>query len=295
LTRRAKLRDGKQQQTRSSVSHTTSWYVLPPSLRAKYADDLLARPRVNDSGGKKRRGRPPGSRNSGATTTRVAKPTASATNGRKAKPRKKPQREEETDELSVAVSTQTQPVRPRQRKADDKADEIAVEPRKSQKQYVQLETRTKRIPQDVIETWPHLPQQVLEQIDTVVKDAKKDIANTQRDERRVMAAHNSLNPLVKRLLRHLAASKIPPQARDYHFNIDKLTERNGQVFRDVSTARHLKQLLGEQVRVAQKLRDKDEANLDELKKDAKRWQTEWKHQQKHGRVRSSDEASGRQC
>ena len=109
-----------------------------------------------------------------------------------------------------------------------------------------------------------------------------------------MAAHNSLNPLVKRLLRHLAASKIPPQARDYHFNIDKLTERNGHVFRDVSTARHLKQLLGEQVRVAQKLRDKDEADLDELKKDAKRWQTEWKHQQKHGRVRSSDQAFGRQ-
>ena len=254
----------------------------------------MARPRVNDSGGKKRRGRPPGSRNSGATTARVAKPTAGATNGKKAKPRKKPQREEETDELSVAVSTQTQSSRPRQRKADDKADEIAVEPRKSQKQYVQLETRTKRIPQDVIEAWPHLPQQVLEQIDTVVKDAKKDIANTQRDERKVMAAHNSLNPLVKRLLRHLAASKIPPQARDYHFNIDKLTERNGHVFRDVSTARHLKQLLGEQVRVAQKLRDKDEADLDELKKDAKRWQTEWKHQQKHGRVRSSDQAFGRQ-
>ena len=254
----------------------------------------MARPRVNDSGGKKRRGRPPGSRNSGATTARVAKPTAGATNGKKAKPRKKPQREEETDELSVAVSTKTQPSRPRQRKADDKADEIAVEPRNWQKQYVQLETRTKRIPQDVIEAWPHLPQQVLEQIDTVVKDAKKDIANTQRDERKVMAAHNSLNPLVKRLLRHLAASKIPPQSRDYHFNIDKLTERNGHVFRDVSTARHLKQLLGEQVRVAQKLRDKDEADLDELKKDAKRWQTEWKHQQKHGRVRSSDQAFGRQ-
>ena len=254
----------------------------------------MARPRVNDSGGKKRRGRPPGSRTSGATTTRVAKPTASATDGKKAKPRKKPQREEETDELSVAVPTQTQSSRPRKRKADDKADGIPAEPRKSQKQYVQLETKTKRIPQDVIEAWPHLSQQVLEQIETVVKDAKKDIANTQRDERKVMAAHNSLNPLVKRLLRHLAASKIPPQARDYHFNIDKLTERNGQVFRDVSTARHLKQLLGEQVRVTQKLRDKDETDLDELKKDAKKWQTEWKHQQKHGRVRGSDEASGRQ-
>ena len=167
-------------------------------------------------------------------------------------------------------------------------DKIATKPTKAQKLYVQLETKTKRVPQDVIETWPHLSQQILEQISAVIKDAKKDIANTQRDERKVIAAHNSLNPLVKRLLHHLAASRIPPQARDYHFNIDKLTERNGQVFREVTTARHSKQLLSEQAKVAQELLERDEKNLDGLRKDVKRWKTEWKHQQRHGRVRQSD-------
>ncbi|KAF3008728.1 hypothetical protein E8E13_009801 [Curvularia kusanoi] len=244
----------------------------------------MARPRADDGGVRKRRGRPPGSRNSGATANRVAKPVANASSGKKTKPKKKPHRDEEADELSAFASTQNQSSRSRQRHADEQRDEVAAEPAKAQKRYIQLETKTKRIPQDVIETWPHLSQQVLEQIDVFIKDAKKDIANTQRDERKVMAAHNSLNPLVKRLLRHLAASKIPSQARDYHFNIDKLTERNGQVFRDVSTARHSKQLLGEQIRVTQKLRDKDEAELDELRNDAKKWQTEWKHQQRHGRV-----------
>jgi hypothetical protein len=149
---------------------------------------------------------------------------------------------------------------------------------------VQLEQKTKRIPQDVIETWPHLPQNVLEQITTVIKDAKKDIANTQRDERKVMAAHNSLNPLVKRLLRHLSTSRIPPRARDIHFNIDKLTERNGQVFREVTTARHSKQLLSEQAKVTQHLLTSDEKNLDELKSDSRKWKAEWKHQQKEGRA-----------
>lgn len=156
---------------------------------------------------------------------------------------------------------------------------------------MQLETRTKRVPQDVIDTWPHLSQQVLEQISNVIKDAKKDIANTQRDERKVMVAHNSLNPLVRRLFRHLATSKIPPQTRDYHFNIDKLTERNGSVFRDVTTARHSKQLLSEQVKITQRLLDKDENDLDVLRKDAKKWKTEWKHQQRHGRVRNSNKVS----
>lgn len=99
-----------------------------------------------------------------------------------------------------------------------------------------------------------------------------------------MAAHNSLNPLVTRLVRHLSVSKIPPHARDTHFNIDKLTERNGHVFREITTARHSKQLLSEQVEVTQSLLTKDEKDLDELKTDAKKWRAEWKHQQKHGRV-----------
>ncbi|KAF3046087.1 hypothetical protein E8E12_010964 [Didymella heteroderae] len=251
----------------------------------------MARTRAVADGAKKRRGRPPGSRNSGVSKSRVAKPVAAPQSGRtssKKKAGRKPQRDEEEDELSTVAPTQKRPSQssqPRRRKANAGADDIAEEPMKSQKNYVQLEQKTKRIPQDIIETWPHVPQSVLEQITTVVKDAKKDIANTQRDERKVMAAHNSLNPLVKRLIRHLSTSRIPPQARDIHFNIDKLTERNGQVFREVTTARHSKQLLSEQAEITQNLLAKDEKNLGELKIDLRKWRAEWKHQQKQGRAK----------
>jgi hypothetical protein len=161
---------------------------------------------------------------------------------------------------------------------------MADEEPKSRKKFVQLEAKTKRIPQEQIDTWPQVSSQVLEQIVAVIRDAKKDIANTQRDERRVMAAHNTLNPLVRKLARQLAASRIPPQAKDIHFNIDNLTERNAHVSRDVTTARHSKQLLSEQVKVAEHLLNKDEESLEQLKKDAKKWRTEWNHQEKHGRV-----------
>jgi hypothetical protein len=239
---------------------------------------MQARTRVDANDSKKRRGRPPGSRKSDAP-----KPVATKNNAKQK--RKRRGEAEAEDELSGVLAYQIQPARPRKRKSQPELDEIASEEPQSRKKFVQLEARTKRIPQEQIETWPQVSPQVLEQIVAVIRDAKKDIANTQRDERRVIAAHNTLNPLVKKLARQLAASRIPPQAKDIHFNIDKLTERNAQVSREVTTARHSKQLLSEQVKVAEHLLNKDEENLEELKKNAKKWRTEWKHQEKHGRVR----------
>jgi hypothetical protein len=238
---------------------------------------IKAPTRPGKEGSTKRRGRPPGSGKSGATP-KSTQPVATKNNAK----RKHASRVEAEDELSGTLADETQTKRPRKRKAQAGADEIAKEESTSRKKYVQLEPKTKRIPQEQIDTWPQVPSHVLEQIEAIVRDAKKDIANTQRDERRVMAAHNTLNPLVRKLTRQLAASRIPPQAKDIHFNIDKLTERNAQVSREVTTARHSKQLLSEQLRVAEHLLNKDEENLEQLKKAAKKWRAEWRHQAKHG-------------
>jgi hypothetical protein len=208
------------------------------------------------------------------------KPASKPAAAKKGRRRKGQAQEEVEDELSMADATPTYRSKPRKRKSD----EIAEPEAKLRKQYVQLETKTKRIPQELVDTWPEVSPQVLEQITTVMRNAKKDIAETQRDERKIMAAHNTLNPLVRKLARQLAESRIPPQAKDIHFNIDTLTERNAQVSREVTTARHSKQMLSEQVKVAQHLLKIDEDNLDELKKNVKNWRTEWKHQKKHGRV-----------
>jgi hypothetical protein len=231
---------------------------------------------------KKRRGRPPGSRKSDAATKAAQKPPTTKTKpNRKRASQAEPEAE---DELSGMVAEEALPSRPRKRKAHTETDDVADDGQQAPRAYVQLEAKTKRIPQEQIETWPQVSSQVLEQIVAVIRDAKKDIANTQRDERRVIAAHNALNPIVRKLTRQLAASRIPPQAKDINFNIDKLTERNAHVSREVTTARHSKQMLSEQVKVAEHMLNRDEENLEELKKNAKKWRTEWKHQEKHGRV-----------
>lgn len=173
----------------------------------------------------------------------------------------------------------------RKRKSDDVAAATAELESKSRKEYLRLEAKAKRVTRDQVDKWPEVSTQVLEQILTVVRNAKKDTAETQRDERKVMAAYNTLNPLVRRLARQLADSRIPPQAKDIHFNIDKLTERNAEVSREVTTARHSKQLLSEQIKMAEHLLKKDEEYLELMKKNTKTWRTEWKHQRKHGRVR----------
>ncbi|KAF1940660.1 hypothetical protein EJ02DRAFT_379329 [Clathrospora elynae] len=236
----------------------------------------MAPTRLGDKNAKTRRSRPPGSRQSNGGP----KPAPKQPAAKKGRPRKQQPQEESEDGLFIAQVAPLQSSRPRKHKAD----EIAEPEPTSRKQYVQLESKTKRIPQEQIDTWPQVSPQVFEQIVAVVRNAKKDIAETQRDDRRIMAAHNTLNPLVQKLSRQLSASRIPPQAKDIHFNIDKLTERNAQISREVTTARHSKQLLSEQVIVAQHMLKKDEDDLDDLKRNVKKWKTEWKHQKKHGRL-----------
>ncbi|EMD88919.1 hypothetical protein COCC4DRAFT_168045 [Bipolaris maydis ATCC 48331] len=229
---------------------------------------------------KKRRGRPPGSRNSAVGS----KPAPKSGTVKKRKPSAKPPPQEAEDELSLIEAPPSNRSKPRKRKADDAAAAAAEPEAQSRKEYLRLEAKSRRITRDQVDKWPEISPQVLEQILAVVRNAKKDTAETQRDERKVMAAYNTLNPLVRKLVRQLAESRIPPQAKDIHFNIDKLTERNAQVSREVTTARHSKQLLSEQIKIAEHLLSKDEEYLELMKKNAKTWRTEWKHQRKHGRL-----------
>lgn len=250
------------------------------SLQSAFTNSLQAPKPSKAKVAPKKRGRPPGSRNSTTATTKVGK----ATTSRKPTARKRSVREEPEDELAAVDVQPPKSTRGTKRNAPTEPIDNSDSQPKSRKQYVQLEARTKKVSQEQIDTWPVVSPQVLEQVLGVIRDAKKDIANAQRDDRRVIAAHNTLNPLVKKLERELRASRIPPQAKDIHFNIDKLTERNTQISRDVTTARHSKQLLTEQVKNAQDLLQKEEDNLEQLKRDTKKWRAEWKHQQQHGRV-----------
>jgi hypothetical protein len=182
--------------------------------------------------------------------------------------------------------TRGRPPRNRDKIDDEEPDEIAAELPKTQ-DYVQLAPRTRRIAQEQIDTWPQVSPRVLEEIVAVLRDAKKDIVNTQRDERRATFADEKMEALVRTLSRQLSDSRVPPQAKDIHFNIDKLTECYAQLFREVTTERHSKQLLKEQVRVAEHLLKKDQENLEQLKKNAKTWKATWTRQERDERVGNS--------
>jgi hypothetical protein len=171
-----------------------------------------------------------------------------------------------------------------ERPIEDEADEHSTAQDKAQ-DYVQLASRTRRIARDVIETWPVVSPQIMDQILLTLGDAKKDIVNTQRDEQKAIAADETLRSMIRLLARQLSGSRIPPQAKDIHFNIDKLTERYGELFRDLTTERHSQQQLTEQVKVAHHLLQKDKEGLEQLKKNAGDWKTRWRQQEKQGRVR----------
>jgi len=231
----------------------------------------------------KRRGRPPGTRNSIAAKKRGPKPAAAAkekVKGKKGRGRKS--QADENGRPAKQVKPRGRPPRNLNEEPAEDPDELAAALPNAQK-YVQLVPRTRRIAQEKIDTWPQVSPQVLEEIVAVLRDAKKDIVNTTREERRELAEER-LGALVQMLARQLADSRIPPQAKDIHFNIDKLTERNAQLFREVTTQRHLKQLLEDQVKVAQHLLAKDEENLEQLKKNTTKWRAEWKRQEQRGRV-----------
>jgi predicted nucleic acid-binding Zn-ribbon protein len=162
-------------------------------------------------------------------------------------------------------------------------DELAEEKRSTPK-YVQLAPARKRIPQELIDGWPEASPQLLEGISTVLREAKRTIALSRGDERKIKEAEDGLNALIRALERKLTTVKIPPMAKDFQFNVDKLTERNTTLAAEVTTARHTNQLLEEQKQVAQHLLKKDEDNLEKLKKDVKEWRKEWKYQQKRVQV-----------
>jgi hypothetical protein len=189
---------------------------------------------------------------------------------------------ENIDRPSKQAKRQGRPPKDRNQEPAEDPDELAAEQPKTQT-YVQLVPRTRRIPQEKIDTWPQVSPQVLEEIVAVLRDAKKVIVNTARDDRRELADER-LGALVRTLEHQLADSRIPPQARDIHFNIDKLTERTAQVFREVTTERHSKQLLSDQVKVAERLLAKDEENLEQLKKNTAKWRAAWKRQEQRGQV-----------
>jgi hypothetical protein len=173
--------------------------------------------------------------------------------------------------------------RKEQAEAADDVDEIAtkaVADTSTVPKYVQLAPVTRRIPKKTIESWPDISPPILEQVQLMLRRAKDGVALSRRDPQKRTEADEVLNVFIRQLERALADSKIPPQARALNFDLDRLLERNEYVYQEVTTARHKKQLLEEQVEsVTEQLRD-EEATVTKLEENAQQWRRRWKDQEK---------------
>ncbi|KAF2017107.1 hypothetical protein BU24DRAFT_440196 [Aaosphaeria arxii CBS 175.79] len=201
------------------------------------------------------------------------------TEGRGRKRKAQATDEDEIDEVAPGNSSS----RGRKRKAKDTdIDELeqATAETGTTRKYVQLAPTTKRIRQEVLQTWPEISSHVLEQIGFVLRRAKDEVVYTRRDPRRADEAQDVLGVTIRQLERSLATMKIPPQTKALHFNLDRLTESNEHVYREVTMARHSKQLLGEQVDIAQKKLEAEQESVNRLEKNAQQWRNRWRTQEK---------------
>jgi hypothetical protein len=166
--------------------------------------------------------------------------------------------------------------------ADAERDEIhaAADGSTTTRTYKQLEQSKKRIPISKLEAWPVLSQPVLNQIYPLLKRAKDTIVLTRRDGRKADEADETLHSLVRGLMRHLSGSKMPPDAKALHFDLDRMMENNARIYAEVTTARHAKQLVEEQVEIATVRLQEERKLVKTLEKNKEQWSKRWKSQEK---------------
>lgn len=183
----------------------------------------------------------------------------------------------------AAPSPRSEPRRGRRRKAQDTdIDEIATaEEASTTRKYEHLKPRTKRIPHAVIETWPTISQPVHEQINIILRRAKDAVVLSRRDHQKTAEAAETLNLFVRKLERHFSTTRIPPQAKARDFDLDLMIERKNRAFQEVTSTRHRKQLLEEQIEISTAKFKTEERLTRELKENAQRWRREWKSQEKN--------------
>lgn len=162
----------------------------------------------------------------------------------------------------------------------DERDNAAARPASKAPRYSYLAPKIKRIQEDMIEKWPVISPPVLEQISAVLKGARDVIAWTRRDPQKQREAEETLNKIIPHLETYFSTTKVPPQAKAYHFDLDYLTGLNERIYADLTTARHRNQMLEDQIEKAGvKLRE-EEHILNQYKENAQQWRKRWQNQKR---------------
>jgi len=85
----------------------------------------------------------------------------------------------------------------------------------------------RRVPQDVITTkWSALPHPAQEQVRELFAAAKRPVILSCRSEKRRKEAEVVLGTVVRKLEKQLPRMPFPLKTKEYHFDLEKLMERN---------------------------------------------------------------------
>ncbi|KAF2258601.1 hypothetical protein CC78DRAFT_537659 [Lojkania enalia] len=237
----------------------------------------MAPARPDNRGEEKKRGRP-----SNASKATAARSTRNQARGRQSAAMKQRGRLQKSTQHTKQDVPRRKAARipnsskGRKRKADDVEDEIAEAEPETQP-YARLAPKRARISQESMAKWPAISQLILRQMGEVLNIARREVVNTRRDTQRRDEADQFLGKLIKNLERSLMESKVPPNAKDVHFNVDKLEELNDTMNREATAGRHSAQLLEERVNEAKRALRLEERSLEDLKKKHQKWRAEWKH------------------
>ncbi|KAF1997927.1 hypothetical protein P154DRAFT_547164 [Amniculicola lignicola CBS 123094] len=252
--------------------------------------DSQAPTRSRENGVKRRAGRPS---KSTPPSGRAAAAREAGNAKRRGRPRKSDHAGEGIEKSGARRSSQKQAVRPaqpteptagRKRKARDiDDDELAEDGPNAQKQ-LQLAPSKRRIPREAISQWPDMTASVMEGIKSVLQSAKNATVRSRRDQRKQNEAYEVLTKVVSRLERKLSHAKMPPNAKDVHFNLERLTERNAELHRQLATARHANQLLADQVERATDALEQAQSGLQQAKTAALTWEQKREAQERKGKI-----------
>ncbi|RPB05531.1 hypothetical protein L873DRAFT_1797934 [Choiromyces venosus 120613-1] len=132
-----------------------------------------------------------------------------------------------------------------------------------------LKPRVRNIPQEVVEAkWGFLSDKGREDLMDVIKAAERPVLMTFRRENRRVEAQEVLHRVVRKIGNSLTKVPVPPLGKDTHLNYEKLLDKNRAL--EAILEPDLRQIadLEAEIEKEQKLLEKEEDYLQELKKNA---------------------------
>ncbi|MCJ1397831.1 hypothetical protein MMC11_001027 [Xylographa trunciseda] len=133
-----------------------------------------------------------------------------------------------------------------------------------------LKPRFRYINQDVIKTkWEVLPENMQHRVRELFMAVERPILARQPGENMTIEAQAALSTVTKTLAKRLPRMPFPTKTKEEHFNYEALTSKNLTLEHQLTLILHSTALLQSQITKEKRLLAKEQAALNELKRNAK--------------------------